>query len=91
VDNQANLETNFSLTPALSNILSNMMQPPPSTSNLSTEELDILRAQTEAMAKLGILPGLDIPPRCLILAFSYSGPKSFRINLYLKNGYPWTK
>ena len=61
VDRQATMDSDFSLTPALSNILSSIMQPSPQ-SNLSKEELNILKAQTEAMAKLGILPGVDIPP-----------------------------
>ena len=70
VDRQFTLESELSLTPALSNILStagvsNIMStfmPPPAQAKLSTEELNILKAQTEAMAQLGIMPGVDIPP-----------------------------
>ena len=68
VDRQANFETDFSLNPALSNLLSSIESSgiqaflPQSQQGLSQDEINMLKAQTEAMAKLGIIPGVDIPP-----------------------------
>jgi protein phosphatase 1 regulatory subunit 10 len=66
VDRQANFDTDFSLNPALSHLLSSIENsgifPPSQQQNLSQEELDIYKAQTEAIAKLGFMPGIDIPP-----------------------------
>jgi protein phosphatase 1 regulatory subunit 10 len=67
VSQQANLESHFSLPPALSALLGTIntdglhaVLPP--TSSLSKEEQDTLEAQTQALKAMGILPGIDIPP-----------------------------
>lgn len=67
VSQQASLESQFSLPPALSSLLSSINKngleaiiPPPTA--LSKEEQDTLAAQTEAMKKLGILPQGVAPP-----------------------------
>lgn len=68
VDTRANYETDFSLNPALSNLLSSIeisgLQHflPRSNPGLSQEEQNMLIAQTEAMAKLGMIPGVEPPP-----------------------------
>jgi len=69
VDRQANFETDFSLNPALSNLLSSIESsgiqaflPQQQQQGLSQDELNIYKAQTEAIAKMGIIPGVDIPP-----------------------------
>ena len=61
VSQQASLESQFSLPPALSTLLSSIHKGGleaiiPPVANLSKEEQDTLAAQTEAMKKLGILP-----------------------------------
>ncbi len=65
VDRQANIESTFSLPPALSNLLNSVnlssILPAPSQ-ELSQEEQDVLAAQTEAMKAMGMLPGIDVAP-----------------------------
>ncbi len=64
VDQQANLESAFSLPPALSNLLNsvNIASILPKPSSLSQEEQTVLAAQTEALKAMGMLPGIDVPP-----------------------------
>jgi len=69
VDQQASLESTFSLPPALSNILKDLnltknLVPSQSAGGgpMSDEERNMLVAQTEAMKAMGMLPGLNGPP-----------------------------
>ncbi len=69
VDEQASLESHFSLPPALSNLLNNVdlrgimgAMTPNSVDHLSREDQDTLAAQTQAMQAMGMLPGVDAPP-----------------------------
>ena len=68
VDEQANLESHFSLPPALSSLLASIETTglnsflPSNPNNLSKEDQSTLAAQTEALQKLGMLPGVNMQP-----------------------------
>ena len=86
VSKQAQMESQFSLPPALSSLLSSINKtgiegiiPPQNLNAMSKEEQDTLMAQTEAMKKLGMLPPVNSQPPLNEPPPSIPPPSDFRV------------
>jgi len=83
---RAQMESQFSLPPALSSLLSSINKtgiegiiPPQNLNAMSKEEQDTLMAQTEAMKKLGMLPPVNNQPPLNEPPPSIPPPSDFRV------------
>ena len=85
VSKQAQMESQFSLPPALSSLLSSINKTgiegiiPPNLNAMSKEEQDTLMAQTEAMKKLGMLPPVNNPQPAMNEPPPSIPPSDFRV------------